>query len=121
MVDDLIDIFDGFFIELHVGLLPFFSFVGSSSSHLIVGILEVVHQVSSTLDSCICEFAYLFTVVSVPSPSVEFFVKLQDELSVDKISKSISNVTRVIVVDGQIQEIDSLSMLFPDLFKQHFF
>ena len=121
MVDDLIDILHGILIQLHVGFLPFFSFVGSPSSNLVVGVLEMVHEVNSTLDSSICEFTYLFTVVSVPSSAVEFFIELKNKFGMNKIGKGISNIAGIVVVDRQIQEIDSLSMFFTNFFHQHLF
>lgn len=39
----------------------------------------------------------------------------------DKVDKRVANITRVVVVDGQIKKVDLHSMVLADLFKKHFF
>jgi hypothetical protein len=75
----------------------------------------MVHQISSALYPSISQLTYLLTVIAVPSPTIELSVKLLDELSVYKISKTITYIARVVVVNRKVQKVDSLTMLFTDL------
>jgi hypothetical protein len=53
----------------------------------------MVHEVSCTLDSRICQFAYFLAVETIPPPSIEFFVKIKDELGMNEVNKSIADIT----------------------------
>ena len=72
------------------------------------------------MDACVGQFAYFLAIVAIPPPSVELFVKLEDELGVDEVGEGISYVAAVVVVDGQVQEVYPLPMFLSDLFQQHF-
>jgi hypothetical protein len=49
--------------------------------------------------------ANLLAIKAIPPPIIELLVKLQNELGMDEIGKSISDIARIIVVNRQVQEI----------------
>ena len=89
MVDNLVDPLDGILVKFHGGFLPLF-----------VVVAVTVHEVGSSLDACVCEFAYFLAVVAVPPSSVELLVELSDELGVDEVGEGVSNIARVKAIDG---------------------
>ena len=54
MVDDLVDTLHGILSEFEIRFLTFLCFGVGSGPHLIAGGLEVVDEVGSALDTCIC-------------------------------------------------------------------
>lgn len=79
----------------------------------------MIHEISSTLDPRIGQLTYLFTIESIPSSTIELLVKIKDELGVDEVHKGISDITRVVMIDWQIQKVHLHSMVFADLLEQH--
>ena len=61
-----------------------------------VGVFEMVFELSCALDSCVADLAYFYRVEFVPFPLMEFFIKVNDELCVDEIQKSIPHVAVVL-------------------------
>ncbi len=84
-----------------------------------IGILEMIDQGSRALNSSICEFTYFFAVKLVPSFAIEFKIEFGDELGIDEVDKSISNIARVVRVDRQIKEVVFVSMVFIDFINEH--
>jgi hypothetical protein len=109
------------FIKFHCTFLFLLALAKRTSSQLSPWILEVVHQVGSPLDACICKFANLFAVKAIPPPTVEFLVELEYEFGVDEVGKSITHVAWVGVVDGQVQKVYVHAVVFADLLQQHVF
>jgi len=83
--------------------------------------LEMVHEVGSSLYSRICKLTYLFTVEPVPSSAVELSIKIIDEFSVNEIDKGVSNITRIVMIDRKIKEINFESVISVDFFEEHLF
>ena len=54
--------------------------------------LEVVHQVSGSLNTGISQLAYLLAIESIPPAAAEFLVELMDELGVNEVHKGIADV-----------------------------
>lgn len=81
--------------------------------------IEMVHEVSSPLDSCIGKLAYLLTVEAVPASAVELAVEIPNEFGVYEVDKCITHITGVIVIHWQIQEVYLETVVTVDLFKQH--
>ncbi len=96
------------------------AFAKEPPSRLPIGaVLEVVHQIDSALDACIGKFANLFAIEAVPSASAEFPVELEDEARMGEVEEGVAHVAGVVVVDGQVQEIDVLPVALSDLVQQH--
>lgn len=69
-------------------------------------ILEVIPQSPRALDPGVCEGANLLAVKSAPFFAIKLMVKCLNELGVDKVDESIPNVAGIIVVDGQVEEVE---------------
>lgn len=103
MVQHLVDVLNGVIIQLHVRLLALLALAGCPSSPL--RRLEVVHQVRSALDTRIGQLADLLGVVAVPAAPAEVPVELENKLRMDEVGKGVAHIARVVVINGQIQEI----------------
>ena len=66
----------------------------------------MVHKISRTLDTSISEFTYFLAVKTIPSAAVKFFVELENKFGMYKVGKGISYITRVVVINRQVKEID---------------
>lgn len=75
----------------------------------------MVHQISCTLNASIGQFTDLFWIVAIPSTTVEVPVELEDELGMNEIGEGIAHVARVVMVDGQVQKVDSEFVYFSNL------
>lgn len=60
--------------------------------------IEMIHKVGSPLDSCIGKLAYLLTVKTIPASAAELTIEITNEFGVDKVHKSITHITGVIVI-----------------------
>lgn len=85
------------------------------------GAMIMIDKVSSSLYTRISQLTYFFRVVAIPSPATKLIVKVKNELCMDEIHKSVSHVTGVEMVDGQIQEVYAVFVVTPYLLVQHFF
>lgn len=65
-----------------------------------IGVLEVVFQLSSSLDSCIANLAHFDGVESVPLPVVKLFVEVDNKFGVDEVEEGVPHVA-VILNEGQ--------------------
>ena len=81
----------------------------------------MIDKVSSALYTRISQLTYFFRVVAVPPPATKLIVKIENELSMDEIDKSVSNIAGVEVVNGQVQEVYAVFVVTSYLLVQHFF
>lgn len=65
-----------------------------------IGVLEVVLELSCSLDACVADLAHFDGVELVPFPLVEFFIEIDDELGVYEIEKGVSDITIVLSLEG---------------------
>ncbi len=65
-----------------------------------IGMLEMILELSCSLDACVADLAHFDGVEFVPFPLVEFFIEVDDKLGVYEIEKSISNITVVLSLEG---------------------
>lgn len=106
-----------FDIIIKSSAFPFISTRYCSCSELVS--LEVIHEVSGSLDASIGELAYFLTVETIPPASVELAVELTNELRVDKVHKGIADIAGIEVIHWQVKEIDFELMIPADLLEQH--
>ena len=108
------------FVKFHGSFLLLLTLAESAAPKLpIRWVLEVIHQISGALDSCIGQLAYLFAVEAVPPPAVELLIELKYEFGVYEVCKGVAHIARVGVIDRQVQEVYMHSMVFAYLFQQH--
>lgn len=118
MVHNFAYIFYSVFIKLNWRFFSLLAFTLSPPSKLTIwSILEMIHEVSCTLDTGVSEFTDFLTVKTIPSTTVKFFIELKNEFCMDKVSKSITYIARVVVVNRQVKEIDMETMIFTDFLK----
>lgn len=116
---NVIDTLNSVIVKLYIAFLPFISFAASSS--LKRRGLKVIHEISCALNTSIRQLTDLFWVVSVPTTSIEIPIEVENKLGVDEVSKGIANVTAVVVVNRQVEKVDSYPMYFSNLLQEHFF
>ena len=88
------------FIKLNWRFFSLLAFTLSPPSQLTIRcILEVIHEVSCTLNTGIGEFTDFLTVKTIPSTTVKFFIELKNEFCMDKVGKGIAYIARVVVVN----------------------
>lgn len=98
-------------------LLALLCFAEGATSELVA--VEMVHEVSGALDPSIGQLTNLLAVEAVPPPPAELLVEVNDELCVDKVDKGVSDVARVVLVDGQVEEINLHFVVASDLLVKH--
>jgi hypothetical protein len=81
----------------------------------------MIHEISSSLDPCVGQLANLLAVKAIPSPSVELVIELLNGAGVDEVDKGIAHIAGVVMVDGQVEEVNLHFMVPADFFKEHFF
>lgn len=69
-------------------------------------VLEMIYKGICSLYTRISELTNLFAVEVIPTPTIKFLIELADEFGVDKVHKSISDITLIVVVHWQIKKID---------------
>ncbi len=80
----------------------------------------MIDKICCALYPCIGQFANLFAIETIPSPSIKLPVEVINEFSVNEVYKGIANITRVIVVHGKIQEVDFHFIVSAYLLIEHF-
>jgi len=80
----------------------------------------MIHQVSGALDAGVGQLADFLAVEAVPPSTIELLIKLQDEFRMDEVDKGVAHITGIIMVDGQVQEVDVQPMVLVDFLEQHF-
>ena len=81
-----------------------------------MGIFEMIPQSPCALDTSVCEGANLFAIESAPFFAIEFMIKRLNEFGMDEIDESIPNITSIVIVDGQIEEVKFHFEVFVELF-----
>lgn len=117
-MQNVVNAFDSPVVKFHIAFLPLVSLAASAGRCR--RRLDIVHQIGGALDTGIGQFANFFRVVPVPATTVEIAIEVKDELRVDEVGKSISDVAAVIVVDWQVKEVDTYSVHLTDFLQQHF-
>lgn len=76
-------------------------------------------QLRSTLDAGVTDLTHLRGIELLPGTVVELAVEVFNELCVDEVQKSVTYVTVVldrgreyVVVDGQVEEVEFLLVVF---------
>lgn len=83
-----------------------------------MGVLEVVAECPGALDAGIGERADLLTVEPAPLLAIELVVEGEDELGVDEVDEGVTHVAGVVVVDGQVEEVELQPEVLVELFEQ---
>ena len=71
-----------------------------------MGVLEVVAECPCALDAGIGEGADLLAVEPAPLLAIELVVEGNDELGMDEVDEGVTHVAGVVVVDGQVEEVE---------------
>ena len=64
------------------------------------GAMIMIDEVSSSLYTRISQLTYFFRVVAIPPPAAKLIVKIENELGMNEIHKSVPHIAGVEVVNG---------------------
>lgn len=88
--------------------------------------LEMVFQLGSTLDPCIAHLTNFRTVELFPGVIVELSIEVFYKLGVDEVQKCVANIAVVlsrfkeyVVVNGKVEEVELLFVVFLEALEQH--
>jgi hypothetical protein len=79
----------------------------------------MIHQISSALNAGVGQLTYFLTIKLIPFFSIELQIEILNKLIMNKVDKSISNITAVGKVNGQVQKIKLVLIILVYLFFQH--